>query len=126
MVIVCFGMLRMLPEVKIAASKNATLIRCGERPTTIGDYTTINSPSHGKPIQKHRKFLDKAHLDIVFGDCMALGGFRYALVLVDVATRFTWVYGLTSLSPNDIYRNHNGDGQYELGGSKFFVPSSIK
>jgi hypothetical protein len=41
-------------------------------------------------------------MDIVFGDCVALGGFRYALVLVDVATRFTWVYGLTSLSSTDI------------------------
>lgn len=58
-----------------AASKNATLIRCSERPSTIGDYTTINNPPRGKPIKKRRKFLDKVHLDIVFGDCMALGGF---------------------------------------------------
>jgi hypothetical protein len=85
-----------------AASKNATLIRCSKRPTTIGDYTTINNPPQGKPIKKRRKFLDKVHLDIVFGDCMALGGFRYALVLVDVATRFTWVYGITSLLSTNI------------------------
>jgi hypothetical protein len=85
-----------------AASKNAQLIRCGERPSSIGDYTTINNPPRGKPIKKRRKFLDKVHMDIVFGDCMALGGFRYALILVDVATRYTWLYGLTSLSSTDI------------------------
>jgi hypothetical protein len=60
-------------------------------PTTIGDYTTINNPPKGKPIKKRRKYLDKVHLDIVYGDCMGLGGYRYALVLVDVATRYTWV-----------------------------------
>jgi hypothetical protein len=85
-----------------AASKNAELIRCGEMPSTIGDYTTINNPAKGKPLTKRRKYLNKVHMDIVFGDCVALGGFRYALVIVDVATRFTWVYGLTSLSSSDI------------------------
>ncbi len=42
------------------------------------------------------------HLDIVYGDCVALGGFRYAMVLVDVSTRYCWVYGLTSLTSADI------------------------
>ncbi len=37
-------------------------------------------------------------MDIVFGDCVGLGGFRYALLLVNVATRYRWLYGLTSLT----------------------------
>ena len=37
-------------------------------------------------------------MDIVFGDCVALGGHRYALLLVDVATRYCWLYGISSLS----------------------------
>jgi hypothetical protein len=41
-------------------------------------------------------------MDIVFGDCMSLGGFRYALLLVDVATRYTWLYGLQTVSSGDI------------------------
>jgi hypothetical protein len=98
-----FGCRRFKNQTHItAASQNATLIRCGEMPSTIGDYTTINNPAKGKPLTKRRKYLNKVHMDIVFGDCVALGGFRYALVLVDVATRFTWVYGLTSLSSTDI------------------------
>jgi transposase InsO family protein len=98
-----FGCRRFKNQLHItSASLNAELIRCGEMPTTIGDYTTINNPPKGKPLKKRRKYLEKVHLDIVFGDCVALGGYRYALILVDAATRFTWVFGLTSLSSNDI------------------------
>ena len=35
---------------------------------------------------------------IVFGDCLPLGGFRYDIVLLDVATRFCWVFGIQSLA----------------------------
>ena len=37
-------------------------------------------------------------MDIVDGECLSLAGFRYALLLVDVATRYCWVYGFPSLS----------------------------
>lgn len=98
-----FGCRRFKNQLHITtASKNAQLIRCGEMPSTIGDFTTINNPPKGKKLTQRRRFLDKVHMGIFFGDCMALGGFRYALVLVDVATRFTWLYGLTSLSSTDI------------------------
>jgi hypothetical protein len=98
-----FGCRRFKNQLHItSASQNAELIRCGKMPTTIGDFTTINNPPKGKPLKKRRKYLEKVHLDIVFGDCVALGGYRYALILVDVATRFTWVFGLTSLSSMDI------------------------
>lgn len=86
----------------IAASKNASLLAGGELPATIGDFASITMPSRGKTIKKRRKYLDKVHMDIVFGDCMSLGGFRYALLLVDVATRYTWLYGLQSVSSADI------------------------
>lgn len=98
-----FGCRRFRNQLHIAAaSKNATIIKCGEMPQTIGDFTTMNNPAKGKSIRKRRKYMDKVHMDIVYGDCMSLGGYRYGLVLVDVATRFTWVFGLTSLSSNDI------------------------
>eukprot|EP00956_Cyclotella_meneghiniana_P030527 scaffold77041_cov51-Cyclotella_meneghiniana.AAC.7 len=86
----------------IAASKNASLLAGGELPHTIGDFAPITMPARGKPITKRRKFLDKVHMDIVFGDCMALGGYRYALLLVDVATRYTWIYGMQTTSSADI------------------------
>ena len=85
-----------------AASSNASLLSTGSRPATIGDFTTIPRPPRGKPIRKRRKFLDKCHLDIVFGDSVGLHGFRYALLIVDVATRYCWIYGLTSLTGSHI------------------------
>ena len=86
----------------ISSSKNASLLAGGELPSTIGDFASITMPNRGKPITKRRKFLDKVHMDIVFGDCMALGGFRYALLLVDVATRYAWIYGMGTVSSADI------------------------
>jgi hypothetical protein len=41
-------------------------------------------------------------MDIVFGDCLSLGNYRYALVLVDVATRYCWLYGMQALTSNEI------------------------
>ena len=59
-------------------------------------------PPHGKTIKKHRRYLDKVHMDIIFGDCVALGGYRYALLLVDVSTRYCWRCGLSSLTSKHI------------------------
>ena len=41
-------------------------------------------------------------MDIVYGGCVALGEFRYALLLVDVTTQYTWMYGLSSLTSSHI------------------------
>ena len=85
-----------------AASANAKLVHGGELPPTLGAFTTITNPPKGKPLRKRRKFLDKVHMDIVYGDCLSLGGFRYALLLVDVATRYCWIYGMPSLTSSHI------------------------
>lgn len=83
-------------------SQNATLLSSSKLPPTLGDFATINNPLHGKPLTKHRKYLDKVHIDIIHGDGLGLGGFKYGLLLVDVATRYCWVYGLQTLSSNEI------------------------
>ena len=41
-------------------------------------------------------------MDIVFGDYLAVGGHRYALLLVDVATIYYWLYGMLLLSSTSI------------------------
>jgi hypothetical protein len=41
-------------------------------------------------------------VDIAFGDCILVGGFRYALILVDRATCYNWLYGLKDLSSDSI------------------------
>ncbi|KAL7527259.1 hypothetical protein ACHAWF_003100, partial [Thalassiosira exigua] len=41
-------------------------------------------------------------MDIAFGDCLSVGGTRYALILVDRACRYNWVFRLKSLSSEEI------------------------
>ena len=82
----------------MTASTNASLVNSGLLSSTIGYFATITNPAKGKPIKKRRQFLDKVHMGIVFGDCVALGGHRSALLLVYVATRYCCLYGMLSLS----------------------------
>jgi hypothetical protein len=66
-------------------------------------YATIPKAKRGGAIDCAEScFLDIVHMDIVFGDCVSVGGFCYALVLVDQATRYNWVYGLKDLLADSI------------------------
>ncbi len=47
-------------------------------------------------------YLDAVHMDIAFGDCVSIGGFRYALILVDRTTRYNWSFGLKDLTSANI------------------------
>ncbi len=75
----------------------------GEFPLALGSYTTIPKARRGGAIDSaHSRFLDIVHLDIAFGDCISVGGGCYALVLMDRATCYNWVYGLKNLSADSI------------------------
>ena len=75
----------------------------GEFPLSLGSYATIPKSRCGKSIDRRAyKYLDKVHVDIGFGDTIAIGGARYVLVFVDRATRFNWVFILKTLSKSDI------------------------
>jgi hypothetical protein len=41
-------------------------------------------------------------MDIAFSDCLSIGGFCYALILVDSATWYNWTFGLKTLMSNSI------------------------
>jgi hypothetical protein len=69
---------------------------------TLGHIVTLDKPAQGKHLTKCPKYLDKVHLDIVFGDCLSLSGFHYVLLLVDVTPHYTWFCGLTSLTNLEI------------------------
>jgi hypothetical protein len=87
----------------VAVSKDGIYIDNGKFPTSIGAYTTIPKAPRGKAIDcTSSKYLDMVRLDITFGDCMSDGGFKYALIFVDGATRYNWCFGLKSLHHNDI------------------------
>jgi hypothetical protein len=46
--------------------------------------------------------LDAVHMDIAFGNCLSVGGFDYALILVNRSTKNNRTFGLKSLNSNNI------------------------
>ena len=82
-----FGCRKFRNQKHLTAATNASLVNSGLLPYTIVSFVTIANPAKGKPINKWSQFLEKVHMGIVFGDCVALGGHHYALLLVGVATR---------------------------------------
>jgi hypothetical protein len=70
----------------------------GEPPLTIGDMATINRNRHGKLLNRPEKALTTVGMDISYGEGISPGGHKYALTLVDLATKHTWVYGLRTKS----------------------------
>ena len=76
-----FGCRRFRNQQHLAqSSANAKLISTGELPVNLGSFATITNPPAGKPSRRRRQYLDKVHMDIVFGGCLSLSGFRYALI----------------------------------------------
>jgi len=70
--------------------------------TDLGEVTTINKPKRNTtPLDLPERFGDMIHMDILFGSGTSVGGYRYALFLVDRATRNKFVYPMRSLK-NDI------------------------
>jgi hypothetical protein len=87
----------------IHTSKDGQFLDNDKFPISIGAYTTIPKAPHGKLIDRTpSRYLDIVHIDIAFGGCMSVGGFKYALIFVDRATRFNWCFGLKSLHHDDI------------------------
>jgi hypothetical protein len=41
-------------------------------------------------------------MDIAFGNCVSVGGYKFALVFVDRATQYNWTFGLKSLQHGNI------------------------
>ncbi len=69
----------------------------------LGSYVTIPKAKQGGNIDQTKSyFLDVVHVDIAFGDCVLVGGVCYALILVDRATCYNWVYGLKDLLSDSI------------------------
>ena len=71
-----FGCQRFFhPNHLAAASFNAKLIHTGELLPTLGSFATIGNPPTSKNIKKHRKYLDKCHMDIVHGNTLSFCSF---------------------------------------------------
>ncbi len=75
----------------------------GEFPPSLGYFATIPKANRSGPLDCTRyKYLDAVHIDIAFGNCLSIGGFWYALILVNQATRYNWTFGLKTLTSDSI------------------------
>ncbi len=55
----------------------------------LGTYTTIPKAACGKPIGRlQSKYLNIVHVVIAFVECVLVGGYKFALIFVDRATRY--------------------------------------
>jgi hypothetical protein len=72
-------------------------------PPMLALFATIPKAKRSLPLNKTKYFyLDAVHMDIAFGDCLSVGSFKCALILVDCATHYNWTFGLKSLSSDCI------------------------
>jgi hypothetical protein len=84
-------------------SKDGAWMDGGDFPMSLGSYATIPKAKRGQPLDRTvYRYLDAVHMDIAFGDCVSVGGYRFALILVDRATRYNWAFGLKILSSSCI------------------------
>ena len=87
----------------ISSTKDGALLNTGKFPLSLGTYATIPKAPHGKAIDRlPARYLDIVHVDIAFGGCISVGGFKFALIFVDRATCYNWTFGLKSLQHNNI------------------------
>ncbi len=82
----------------LQVSRDGQWVDGGKFLPALGSFATIPKAKRGGPLDRTKyKYRDAVHMDIAFGDCLSVGGFKYALVLVDQATRYNWTFGLASL-----------------------------
>jgi hypothetical protein len=56
----------------------------GKFPPSLASFATIPKAKRGQSLNCTRYlYLDAVHMDIAFGNCLAIDGFQYALILVD-------------------------------------------
>ena len=95
-----------LKNIKIfqsVAQNNVTFVNAGELPLSHGDMATIQRHKSNKEcVQRPKHFFDIAHMDITYGDTVAPGGIKYALVIVDRKTRYNFVQPLKDCKSTSI------------------------
>ena len=69
-----FGCRQSRNQKHLTAATIAILENLGLLPSIIGSFATISKNPKGKTIKKWHQYLEKVHIDIVFGDCFALRG----------------------------------------------------
>jgi hypothetical protein len=72
-----------------------------EPPLTIGGMSTMKRGARGGPVTRPPRALHTVGIDIGYGNGKS-PGYQCCLFMVDLATRYTWTYGLANLSGDTI------------------------
>ena len=78
-------------------SKDAKFVQGGEPCLSIGEFSNLRKGARGKALAPTNHYLDKVHLEIIFGNTISKMGYRHAILLIDRATKYIWFYGVKSL-----------------------------
>ena len=98
-----FRTLKDLKPFQQVSKPNVTFVNAGELPLEHGDFATIHRNTHNKSaVERPSHFFDVAHMDIAYGDTVAPGGIKFALVVVDRKTRYNFVFPLTDCKSTTI------------------------
>ena len=90
----------LMKHLRSTSTDTITIRDTGRDPIlSRGETATLpKRPRNTTPIPRPQHFGQVWHYDIVYGKGRAIGGFQYALFLVDRKTRFKFVFGLKDLS----------------------------
>jgi hypothetical protein len=97
---------------------NFSLIHPSECALELGNVANIKKArSNKQPIDRPSNFLEVVHCDIGYGETKSVGnGASHCIILVDRATRYTWVYPLRSLHHESI---KSALSQWKVDAGKF-------
>ena len=69
-------------------SKDAIFFQGGESCPSIDKFSNLRKRARGKSLAPTDHYLNKVHLDIVFGDTIRKLGYRYTILFIDRATKY--------------------------------------
>ena len=98
-----FRTLKTLKSFQEVSQNTVTFINAGEIPHNIGNFTTIKKHTHNKAmVERPKHFFDIAHIDIAYGDTVAPGAIKFALIIVDRKTRYNYCLPLQDCKSSTI------------------------
>ena len=89
----------------MAAANNGKIAIVGTQPLTIEDFDTIYKSPTRYTLSHPTNYLQRVHINIIYGECVALGVHRCVLTLIDRPTLYFWAYVTRTLSCADLIQD---------------------
>ncbi len=87
----------------------------GKFPSSLGSYATTPKAKQGGLLNHTKyRYLDAVHMEVPFGNCVSVGRYCYALILVDCVPRRTIGLLASRLSPQRTLYLHSVSSVLQL------------